>query len=42
VDAESVEHAKQMVPWYLRDDARIVKLVKYEIADKIHEKPTAE
>jgi len=36
VEAESLEHAKQMVPWYLRDEARIVKLVKFEIANEEH------
>jgi hypothetical protein len=36
VDAESAEHARQMVPWYLRENARIVKLVKFEIADETH------
>jgi len=37
VEAESLEEVKQMVPWYLREKARIVKLVKYEIADETHE-----
>ena len=36
VDAESIEHAKQIVPWYLRDKARIVRLVKFEIANSEH------
>jgi hypothetical protein len=36
VEAESLEHAKQMVPWYLREEARIVKLVKFEIANEEH------
>lgn len=36
VDAENAEHARQMVPWYLRENARIVKLVKFEIADETH------
>jgi len=36
VEAESADHARQMVPWYLRDDARIVRLVKYDLADKAH------
>jgi hypothetical protein len=38
VDAESVEHAKQIVPWYVREKARIVRLVKFEIADEEHKK----
>jgi hypothetical protein len=38
VDAESLEHAKQIVPWYVRDKARIVRLVKFEIADEEHKK----
>lgn len=29
VEAETVEDARQMVPWYLRDKARIVRLVKF-------------
>ena len=36
VEAESTEHARQIVPWYLRDKARIVRLVKFEVADKSH------
>ena len=36
VDAENLEHARQIVPWMFRDKARFVKLVKYEIADKLH------
>lgn len=38
VEAESLEHAKQIVPWYLRTQARIVQLVKFEIADEEHHK----
>jgi hypothetical protein len=38
VEAENMEHAKQIVPWYLRDQARIVRLVKFEIADDDHSK----
>jgi hypothetical protein len=38
VDAENIEHAKQIVPWYVRDKARIVRLVKFEIADEEHKK----
>jgi hypothetical protein len=36
VEAESVEHARQIVPWYLRDNARIVRLVRFEVADEKH------
>jgi hypothetical protein len=36
VEAESLEHARQIVPWMFRDKARVVKLVRYEIADKLH------
>ncbi len=39
VDAENIEHARQMVPWYLRDQARIVRLVKFEVMeDELHQK----
>lgn len=36
VEAESPEHARQMVPWYLREKARIVRLVKYEGSNLKH------
>jgi hypothetical protein len=36
VEAESPEHARQIVPWELRDRARIVPLVKFEVADEAH------
>lgn len=36
VEAESAEDARQIVPWYLRDKARIVRLVKFEVADEAH------
>ena len=36
VEAESLEHARQIVPWMFRDKARVIKLVKYEMADKLH------
>jgi len=40
VEAENMDHARQMVPWYLRDRARIVQLVKFEaIGDEFHAKP---
>ncbi len=37
VDAENKEHAAQIVPWYFRKQARIVRLVKFEVAKPIHE-----
>lgn len=37
LEAESREHARQIVPWQVRDTARIVKLVKFELADPEHE-----
>jgi hypothetical protein len=39
IEAENREHAKQIVPWMLRDKARIVKLVKFEDADPLHKDP---
>jgi hypothetical protein len=36
VDVENLEHARQTVPWMFRDRARFVRLVKYDIADKLH------
>ncbi|HEY5901266.1 MAG TPA: hypothetical protein VIU39_01855 [Anaerolineales bacterium] len=38
VEAESREHALQMVPWYLRERARVVRLVKFGPADGKHRK----
>jgi hypothetical protein len=38
VEAENLEHAKQIVPWYIRAKARIVRLVKFEIAEEEHKK----
>jgi hypothetical protein len=38
VDAENREHARQIVPWMVRDKARIVKLVKFAQADPVHRK----
>lgn len=37
VEAENAEHVRQMVPWYLREKARIVKLVKFGVADGKHD-----
>ena len=36
VEAESKDHARQMVPWYLRDKARIVKVVQFSRAREEH------
>jgi len=36
VEAENPEHARQLVPWYLRDKACIVQLVKFDMADQEH------
>jgi len=36
IEAENREHAKQIVPWMMREKARIVKLVKFEDADPLH------
>ncbi len=40
VEAESMEHAKQIVPWYLRNQARIVEVARFEIANEqeVHKK----
>jgi hypothetical protein len=40
LEAESLEHARQIVPWYLRDKAHIVQLVKFEVADTAHRSAT--
>jgi hypothetical protein len=36
VEAEDHDHARQMVPWYLRDQARVVHLVKFDLASEDH------
>ena len=40
VEAESLEHAKQIVPWYLRGKARFVKLIKFNLTEDEHPKAT--
>jgi hypothetical protein len=40
VEAENIEHARQMVPWYLREKARIVRLVRFDLATDVHSKQT--
>ena len=36
LEAASLEHAQQIVPWMFRDKARFVRVVKYDVAGKIH------
>ncbi len=38
IEAESREHARQIIPWYLRDQARIVQLVKFSAEEDEHSK----
>lgn len=38
VEAESAEDARQMVPWYLREKARVVRLVKFDLSSGRHQK----
>ena len=38
VEAENIEDARQIVPWYLRGTARIVRLVKFDLATDNHNK----
>jgi hypothetical protein len=39
IEAENREHARQIVPWMVRDKARVVKLVKFEEADLLYKEP---
>lgn len=36
VETDSPEHAKQIVPWVVREKARIVKLDKFQNVDPLH------
>ncbi len=36
IETDSPTHASQIVPWNVRDKARIVKLVKFESKDEYH------
>lgn len=36
IETENIEHARQIVPWRVREKARIVKIEKYEDEDTIH------
>ena len=38
VEAENIEDARQIVPWYLREKARIVRLVKFDPTLENHNK----
>jgi hypothetical protein len=38
VEAENIEDARQIVPWYLRQQARVVRLVKFNLATGVHKK----
>lgn len=39
IEAESREHARQIVPCMECDKTRIVKLVKFKVADPLHKGP---
>ncbi len=36
IETDNIEHAKQMVPWKVRDKARIVKIERYIDDDPVH------
>jgi hypothetical protein len=36
IETDSLEHARQIVPWAVRDKARIVRLEKFENANPLH------
>jgi hypothetical protein len=36
IETDNIEHAKQIVPWMVRDKARIVKIEKFEEVDPLH------
>ena len=36
LETDSLEHAQQIVPWIVRERARIVKLEKFEVAAPDH------
>ena len=38
IETESQEHARQMVPWEVRDKARVVKLNRFATVDPLHKK----
>ena len=36
IETDNPEHARQIVPWMVRDKARVVKLEKFESVDPLH------
>ena len=36
IETDNIEHAKQIVPWMVRDKARIVKVENFEKANPAH------
>jgi hypothetical protein len=36
VETDSLAHARQMVPWDVREKARVIKLNKFEDVDPLH------
>jgi hypothetical protein len=36
METDNIEHAKQIVPWMVRDKARIVKIERFEEEDTVH------
>ncbi len=36
VDTDNPEHARQIVPWMVRDKARIAKVDRFDNVDKLH------
>jgi hypothetical protein len=36
IETDSLAHARQMVPWVVRNKARIIKLNKFEDVDTLH------
>jgi hypothetical protein len=39
IETDNPAHASQMVPWSVRGKARIVRLVKFQTKDWVHQKP---
>ena len=36
IETDNPDHARQMVPWMVRDQARVVRLEKFEQVDPLH------
>jgi hypothetical protein len=36
IETDNIDHAKQIVPWMVREKARIVKIEKFEEVDPLH------